>query len=714
MRWPQHLVRGLLVTILVAVPPLALLYYSPVPLFVPSQAQLRQWLADPVTDQTLQFAFTAAAWLVWFLLAATIVLRFLARLQAGARWLRRIPLPTPMQATASGMAGAAFLAIPGASNATPLLDAHQGGSAAGDILDRSTVQDPLPSDREGEAKAPVDGVPLPGGWIPAHTAQQIGAAATLLWLRRRRAYRPGVKDQPGDADLADLPATVRAVQAALPSLAAQPVPATRPETGWLPLSLHNLPAGGVGLTGAGAESAARGALVTALLAARPTSSPLPRIITTRGLLARLFGPDDVGDLPGLLVAATASEAVAAVRRAPVRPSSATDVSPDPTAVRDGDGALLLLSAPTEPEIARTIAAVSRAGADLAAVVLLGGWPSGTTWQVDASGHTADPRRPHAAGHRLCVLDATAAADLLTVIRHTATPTPATEPATAVSRARIPRQSTPASQSGSSQRAAPLRLRILGEPELRHGEQVLTIRRSAVWQVLVFLAVHPDGATTRDLVTAIWPGLPMRTVTGRLYTTLSDLRTITRTAAAVTVIAHTDERYRLLREHLEVDLWRLRDAARHAATAVEDVPHAWRAVIDSYTGDLASGRVWPWIDRPREATRRLVLDAYGHLADTAPDPQTALAFLRQCVRIDPYNDELHRQAAHLLTAAGDYAAATDLANQYARRLTDTGLEPAERLLGEPLRGRRRVTSRRPTTGDEGPEANLGRPHDRGRP
>ncbi|MFB9238362.1 hypothetical protein ACFFWC_22870 [Plantactinospora siamensis] len=628
---------------------------------------MRQWLADPVTDQTLRFALTAAGWLVWLFLASTLVLRLLARVQAGVRWLRRIPLPTPMQATASGMAGAALLAIPGGSSTTAPADPGHGGPAAGDVLDRSTVADPILPGGEREATAPTDGVHLPGGWMPAHTAQQVGAAATLLWIRRRRVYRPRPTNRPGNADLdlADLPVTVRAVQAALSSLSSEPTTATGPEIGWLPPPLRDLPAGGVGLTGPGALDAARGILVTALLAIRPTTYRPQRIITTRTVLDRLL-PENIGDLPGLIVTGTEHEAMA-VAAAPPYPDRHAET-------------LLLMDSVTDAQVARRTAAFGE-GSGVAAVVLLGEWQAGTTWQVNPSGHVHDPYRPDAAGRRLCVLNATATADLLTVIRHAASPAPPPQPASAASQVRIPRQTTPPpAEVRTSEPTPQLRLRLLGEPELRYAGQGLTIRRNATWQVLAFLAIRPEGATAGELVGAIWPGISPRTVTGRLYTTLSDLRVITRTAADTTVITSTDQRYHLQGDHLEVDLWRLRDAARHAATAVTDTTAAWQAVIDAYTGDLAAGRSWAWIDGPREAGRRLVLDAYGHLAEIAPDPQAALALVQEGIRVDPYNEDLHHRAIRLLAAAGDQTALDDLVDRYTQRLAAVGLEPSQQLRG----------------------------------
>lgn len=108
MRWPRQLMSLLFVLTLLIGPPLALLSLVGSPIRGwPDGEQVRAWVEQPLTEQTLGAALTIGAWLVWLVFAYTVTIRTLTRIRAGARWLRRMPLPTPLQATASGMAGAA-------------------------------------------------------------------------------------------------------------------------------------------------------------------------------------------------------------------------------------------------------------------------------------------------------------------------------------------------------------------------------------------------------------------------------------------------------------------------------------------------------------------------------------------------------------------------------------------------------------------------------
>jgi DNA-binding SARP family transcriptional activator len=103
--------------------------------------------------------------------------------------------------------------------------------------------------------------------------------------------------------------------------------------------------------------------------------------------------------------------------------------------------------------------------------------------------------------------------------------------------------------------------------------------------------------------------------------------------------------------------------------------AGQAVVDAYTDDLAAGYAWPWLEPPREATRRHAVNAYVALAASHADPSGTLALLQGGIRVDPYNENLHLRAMNALGALGDHAAITDLCDSYTRRLAAVGLEPS---------------------------------------
>ncbi|MEU4660224.1 hypothetical protein AB0F83_00545 [Micromonospora chalcea] len=607
----------------------------------PTSTQLRDWLTDPLTPATLTTGLIAVAWLLWLGMAYTVTVTAARRLRAGARWVRHLPLPTPWQAAATSIAGAAALTTAHTPSTHPPDPPNPPTPITADELEHPS----------NAAQTEQGGVVVPGGWLPDDIAHHIAAAAALVWLRRRRAHQPGQPDTDA-TQLTPLPATVTAVQAAI---ADQPPPPAA-TTGALQAPL---PPAGIRLAGDGADHAARGLLVTRLLTAlRDPTDTTPVIVTSNALTRLLPSVAEIAaTIPGLHVVDTLDHAAALL------PASSTSSTAD-----HGIPSLVLTAGPA------TAAPLNLPGAR---VVTLDAAAPVPTWRVDCNGHTVD----HQTGQprpRMCVLDGTAAADLLAVLAQptTAAPDPAASaPARPINRAqaKIPRQanriSPPTPQRPTEAAATAVQLRVLGRPALLIDSKEVAIRRSAALQILVFLAVHPDGATTTRLVQALWPGLPAHTVTGRLYTTLSDLRSTIRATSADQVVVHTEDRYHL-DPRTYVDLWRLQAAAHHSATT--NAPGSWQAAMDAYTGDLAAGHTWPWIDPPREAARRLVLDAHTNAAAAQTDPHERLRLLQAAIRIDPYNQQLHQLAADQLNALGDSAAAADLLHTHRQRLRLAGI------------------------------------------
>jgi hypothetical protein len=587
------------------------------------------------------------------------------------------------------MAGAAAFALPApaAADVTP-----SGAVPAGDP---GRVPEPGQhgtggiNDGDGDEAADVSerGISLSDDWLPAALASVVAAAVQAIWLRRRRDYRPTpLSERPTATDTArsedepddqPLPTTAVAACAALARATDDVLPVAGVAAG----GVDTLPRGGVGLIGAGAHAAARGLIVTTLLDPR---RPRPaRVALTPAAAHLLFGARDRIDAGGVagsdatmpatvqilpeIAGITASGITASGAAAPDTDAPDTETpdteTPDtavtgtgtPQAgVTSGHGAAgydlvvadgLVFTDGTAPAAA-TAGTATGAPEPAAPTVILGPHPCGDTWTVAADGRvTGPPPLPEpVAGtadggppERLCVLARAAAVDLITLsgLAYPADQDKLTAP---VNAAPTPATSTPAQHT-----AAPLVLTVLGAVVLavrRPGAataQPLTVRRSAARQILAYLAVHPHGATTDDLLDAIWPDLPHHSITSRLYTSISELRRTLRTAAGADPIDHAEHHYRLNPDLIDVDLWRLHAAAHIAVSAnPADRRAALRAVVAVYAGDLAAGHTWPWIDRARENCRRTALDAYLDLARHTPDPDDALALLRDAQRVDPVN------------------------------------------------------------------------------
>lgn len=249
---------------------------------------------------------------------------------------------------------------------------------------------------------------------------------------------------------------------------------------------------------------------------------------------------------------------------------------------------------------------------------------------------------------------------------------------------------------------PIRITVLGVPRVYwHPNPADTPERDItgalaprVRELLVFLALHPDGATREALVAALWAGNPPERPTNALNTALSRLRRslVTATEGAISDIISTGEgRYRLDPALVHTDYWRFTRAvaARRAACSDQERIDAYREVIHSYGGTLAEGMPLEWIEAAREATRRDALDAVAALARALVDhdPQQTLDLLEIARAFDPHNELLYRDIMRLQERLGQLDAIPRTLTLLTTRLAEINDQPtpqttglASRLLG----------------------------------
>ncbi|AXK35778.1 hypothetical protein DVA86_27255 [Streptomyces armeniacus] len=196
----------------------------------------------------------------------------------------------------------------------------------------------------------------------------------------------------------------------------------------------------------------------------------------------------------------------------------------------------------------------------------------------------------------------------------------------------------------------------------HHQNVTAALAPRQRDVLTFLALHPEGVRRETLAVTLWPDAPADRPYNALHATLSQLRRALRTATDSRIddlIVHHDGHYALNRDQGCVDLWQLRDAL-HAARPENRYAHrleAVRRIDDLYHGDLANDLSAEWIEAPREALRRDVLDALSTLAHTVADtdPEEALRMLERARELDPYNEALYQDIARLQARLGRHDA-----------------------------------------------------------
>ncbi|WP_428962258.1 BTAD domain-containing putative transcriptional regulator [Micromonospora fluostatini] len=302
------------------------------------------------------------------------------------------------------------------------------------------------------------------GWVDAALAAAVLTAVALAWTRRQRRHTHHASAPNGqrqDPDPATVPPVVTRIRRALrqqtppapavinavPDSTSQPAPdtPTRPVDSLVTPALASptidvCPPEGLGLTGPGAQGAARGILVSALAADSPEEPHrLGHVVIPAAVLATLTGTAVTVATPRLTVAGGLTDALAFLEEQILhRTRLCFDHEVDTVAgLRDGASSVeplppvvLIADVTAAHERARISALLAQGQRLDIHGVLLGVWPDGDSVAVAEDGTTSPaadgaPRHGrHAADiGRLTVLDPTDTAELLRVLAeaHTGQP-----------------------------------------------------------------------------------------------------------------------------------------------------------------------------------------------------------------------------------------------------------------------------------------------------
>ncbi|AIG74391.1 Putative transcriptional regulator,LysM domain-containing protein [Amycolatopsis japonica] len=453
---------------------------------------------------------------------------------------------------------------------------------------------------------------------------------------------------------------------------------------------------GLGLVGPGARSAAR-ALIVTLLAQAASDNLDATIVIPHRVACSLLGdtlPDRVPRRLRIVDALPAAlDVLEAELLARTHGQSLAGNDPDTQTPRPSSrsGPFLIVAAPSA-DADRRLHTILETGAHLGlAGLLLGPWRPGGTVRVTVDGivDTASPAlTSNLAGARLFTLPDADARDLLALL-HAVKPDRAepsqqhtsVEPAaTTVSDYEFskagPEHDAETEPARTQQGIGPaethhadrspdrsLRLHVVGRLRLnRTGPEPYDLVEALAprqREILVYLALHREGCRRETLSAALWPDAPAERPYNTFHATLSQLRRSLRRATendALDIITTQDGHYALNEQLVTVDLWQLHDALTASRTSTPaDATEALNAAIALYRGDLAEGITADWIDGPREALRRDVLDAFGTLirATRRDAPEHSLALLEHARRLDPYNEAIYRDLMRTQARLGQY-------------------------------------------------------------
>lgn len=230
-----------------------------------------------------------------------------------------------------------------------------------------------------------------------------------------------------------------------------------------------------------------------------------------------------------------------------------------------------------------------------------------------------------------------------------------------------------------------RVCVLGPPQVAEaGPPAGTVTRKRSLELLVYLALHRDGARASAIRADLLADVPRSQANTALWTTVSALRALLRRGGAGGDTVLRDQRaYRLNPDAVTIDLWQLQDAladAKHAPDEPSRVA-ALRRAVAAYTGPLADGRGYDWIEGHRETIRNQALAAHLHLAQAlaTTDPDAALTVVGSAIGHDPYAEPAYRLAMRIHAHRGDRDAIGALRHALIRRLAGIDTKPDPRTL-----------------------------------
>lgn len=219
---------------------------------------------------------------------------------------------------------------------------------------------------------------------------------------------------------------------------------------------------------------------------------------------------------------------------------------------------------------------------------------------------------------------------------------------------------------------PLDLHVLGRIRLLSNSADITDLITAKQrEVIVHLALHPDGVRRDSIVTDIWPDASGPRPQNSFHATLSQLRRALRTANTVeNIVTSTDGHYALNPDVVDVDLWRLRRML-HAAPKAAALTH----ITNLYHGELAEEVTAEWLLTPRESVRRDVLDGLNDIMNNCEiKPEDRLKILEHMRRLDRYNESVYQEIIRTQRSLGREEAIPRTVALLAASLTEIGETP----------------------------------------
>jgi DNA-binding SARP family transcriptional activator len=167
-------------------------------------------------------------------------------------------------------------------------------------------------------------------------------------------------------------------------------------------------------------------------------------------------------------------------------------------------------------------------------------------------------------------------------------------------------------------------------------------RSQTQELLAYLALHKEGATTDELVALLWPDVDIDNARARAHRAVSEAR-----SQLGKVIVRAGERYVLDRNSVAVDLDKFEALlARADARGDVDREQLLEKALGYVRGEPLGGTDYSWAAGEVRHLRARLVDLLHDLGNLRLDKENAagaLAAAEQALALDAYNESAHRLA-----------------------------------------------------------------------
>ncbi|MDX3186219.1 BTAD domain-containing putative transcriptional regulator [Streptomyces sp. ME02-7008A-1] len=198
------------------------------------------------------------------------------------------------------------------------------------------------------------------------------------------------------------------------------------------------------------------------------------------------------------------------------------------------------------------------------------------------------------------------------------------------------------------------------------------------RLLAYLALQDDGAHRAAAAEQLWPDCAPSRAAANLRSALCQARRLGR----VTAIEAAGQRLQLS-STIQVDLFRVREAAQQVIEGEKKLPGDWGRLITDLSRELLPGwsEDWLMVERDRwDQTRVYALESMAQQLQASEQYLPALQAALAATVVDPIRETAHRLAIKVYLAEGNVASAIRCYQNYRAFLRrELGVAPSQQMI-----------------------------------